>query len=1139
MDFSKYSFDPDSSSRHLSASWIRESSAQAVDNEVSSPSDIALAHLAVMGLWMGRNCREITNNTDAIFRLDTQADRGGFMGQGHSASIINANNTIMVNNVSRNGAYVVRKHVRSWGIEGRDTVMDFLREVRVLTHEPIRKHRNIISLISFEWMFWPGEEPSLSPQLCLERSELGDLATFQSTHSLSYHEKRNLFLDIAHGIVALHDSGVVHGDIKSENVLIFKHGVVYQAKLCDFGFAVFLADIKDDKARLLGGTFPWTAPEFRRELPYPHYFLKLTDVYSLGLLFWRVLLEGESPFEHALLKDISGVEQAKFGKLPLLHYAQASIILRPEYAPFIEEIWSLLAYTIQKDPLKRRLRTAIRGLNSKWCPASKALPQLSSNSLSPAGDSFNIRNLSLPIRLRMMKHMRRSVMQLSNRSEYEFTNQGQNQIALGVIDVAIGDGGLDLDDDPVEALKWITFLANSPYIPMQAIILRMYDYFNKDWPSEVKEKANEYLANGVVNGSVTAALDYVKYWPNLEFQTQSDPESLFLTNRAFYGNGTGLHLSDKAFDIQDIPSLYQNMISLGGESPTLWSLYGLNSGNTLLHACATLGLTEAADILISEFYVDINTRNDSGDTPLLAACRNGKFPMAFKLVAKGARADIANINDETPLHWVLNIPDEEFNFNGQTVNKLSIVIDSLLYAGGDLEAQAGAWASRADTFPSLFWIGGTPLHRAVARRNLPAARALILKGANPTSINGDSAVSPLDIAMLHHNAPMVRLLLDNCRFNLNTHYGTGQTVYSRALSLGSIFEMIIIHGKDYPKAVTDTMDLLIARGFDITSASTETTGGHVYELDALFVAAFYERLAWVQYFLSSKKCMQILDINRRQGEYSMTALHHAIHTHRKSIFISLLNAGADPKLKCSTWSIKETNIDMETTSLHLVAQQGDPDLFFTTRLLEYDLEIDAADFYGITPFACAVIEGNLHIANALLKRGADINKRTGVRRGKPEHQKTTLARILTRDCTLVVNRLKYLISDPEDVEPALARHGPAADFMVGEIENALHLFLSTHKGREDTPFRTCLELLLKTFSQQSQMDSLNDEHKTPLHIAASYGNATAVAALLTAGATVNVLDGEGRSPIDLVRLGDCGKEKMERIIHKLHGISLL
>jgi len=1106
MEHSESSFAADSSGPQLSASWIRESSTQTVDTEQPSSSDIIIAQLAVIGLWMGRKCREITNNTDAIFRTDTQVDSGGLVGQGYSASILDASHTMMVNNTSKYGTFVVRKHVRSWGLDGRSTGIDFVREIRVLTHEAIRKSPNIVSLISFEWMFWPGEEPSLSPQMCLERSELGDLASFQRAHSLSYQDKRKIFLDIAHGLVALHDSGVVHGDIKSENVLIFENEGIYQAKICDFGFAVLLVDIKGEKARLLGGTSPWTAPEFRRELPYPHHFLKLTDVYSLGLLIWRVLLDGANPFEHALLKSIASTDEAKDGNLPLLHYAQASIILRTEYSSFIDEIWSLLACTIQKNPLKRKLRTVIRTITNEPRPMIQTVKQLSSDPLNLAQETFNIRNICLPIRLRMMKHLKSSALQLGHRFQTKPDNLNYSYpVARGVIDVAIGDGGFDLDDDPTEALKWITILADKQSVPMQAIIIRMYDYFDKPWPLELKQKANEYLGNGVVNGSVTAALDYKRYWPSLEFQTHSEPESLFLRNRSFYGNGTGLHLSVKALDIGDIQSLRQNVRSLGEKSPILEQMYGLDSGNTLLHACAMLGLPKVADVLISEFRVDINARNDNGDTPLLAACRNGKFPMVFKLVAKGARADITNANDETPLHWVLNVPDEEFVFQGQSANKLSISIDSLVYAGGNLEARAGAWASRADMFNSLIWIGGTPLHRAVARRNIPAAKALILKGADPTSLD-EGGISPLGIAMLQHNAPMLGLLLYSCRLNLNTHDASGHSLYSKALSMGSIFEMIIIHGKEYPNAVADTLDLLIAGGFDITCAKIDRTGGECYKLDALFVAAFYERHLWVQYFLSSKECMRILDINKRQGEHSMTALHQSIHCHRKSTFISLLDAGADPRIKCSTWSIKETNIDMETTSLHLVAQQGDPDLFFTNRLLEYDLEIDAADFYGITPFACAVIEGNLHIANALLERGADINKRTGVRGGKPEHQQTVLASILQRDCILVVNRLKYLVSDLEHVEPALARHGPAADFMVEDSRSALHVFLSVNAGREDAAFRTCLEVLLRAFSLPAQLNSHDDQGRTPLDIAASNDNGTAVKALLSAGATGHNLD---------------------------------
>ncbi|KAL2826473.1 hypothetical protein BDW59DRAFT_145225 [Aspergillus cavernicola] len=1095
-----------------------------------------------MGLWMGRNCRGITNNTDALFQLDSNGDSGGIMGQGYSASITRANHTMMVNSVAKSPLFTIRKHVRFWGLAERHTGMDLVREIRVLTHEPIRTHPNIISLIAFEWTFWPGDEPSISPVICLERSELGDLATFQRKHQLSYSVKRQLFRDAANGLVALHDSGIVHGDVKCENLLVFPHEDGYHAKLCDFGFAVFLGDVKGEKAGLLGGTVPWTAPEFRRDLPYPQHFLKLTDVYSLGLLLWRVLLDGENPFKHHLLDPTKDAEQLKIGEPPLLHFAQASILLRPEYSPHANEIFSLLACTLQKQPLKRKLRTAIQIVGEQRYPIiPRVVAQLSNNPLIFAREAFIIKNICVPLRLRMMKHLQRSASQIHSDPDWRSDFPGENPIVNGLIDVALGDGGLDLDDDPAEALRWITLVAQQQYIPMQAIIVRMYDYFNQPMPLEVQRKANEYLANGVLNGSHTAALDYTTFWPTLQFQTWGSPDDFLFNSRTFYGNGTGFQLDQKAAELWDTAAVYKNLIKMGGETTALHQMYGLDKGNTLLHGFAMLGLAETVQLLLGEFKVDINARNDNGDTPLLLACRNGKSPLVVKLVTKGARADIANIFGETPLHWVLNIPNQTIDVSGVPGNMLSLAIDLLIYGGGSLRAHAEMWCSAGDFYNRLRWAAGTPLHRAVSRRHLDAAKALLSKGAEATSLDGsEERLTPMDIAMHQHNEPMLRLLLDNCHFDTNTRYADGHTVYSRAVAAVTVIEMITIHGKEYPKAVSDTLDLLISRGFDITRSRTVKVGKYQYELDALFVAVTYEKLAWVQYFLSSKTCMKLLDVNRPNGEHGMTALHQSIHDHRKSIFNALLDAGADPNLTCSTWSIRLTGIDTNTTSLHLVAQQGDPDLFFTTRLLTYSLDIDATDYHGTTPFACAVIEGNLHIANTLLKHNADINRMMGPRNSNPEIHTTVLAHILSRDCTLVINRLKFLLSTPQDdIDPPLRRHGPAATFLVGQSKTALHLFLDSHRNRDDAPFRTCLQILLEAFPLPTQLNYRDKQQRTPLHIAASHANILAVSALLDAGATRDVVDGEGQTPEDLVNAANVngGDEYMQRrILDLLRGV---
>ncbi|KAL4783729.1 hypothetical protein BJX76DRAFT_357750 [Aspergillus varians] len=1135
---SQSSLSADSSSRELSESYIRGSSTAAGSHDTGSSYDVAIAQLAIMGLWMGRNCHGITNNTDALFQLDSKTDSGVLVGQGYSASIARANNTLRVKSFTKRPLYSVRKHVRFWGVEGKQTAMDVVREIRVLTHEPIQRHPNIVSLLDFEWLFWPGEEPSISPVLCLESSEIGDLANFQRANPLHYDAKRKIFLDAAKGLAALHDSGIVHGDIKSENVLIHRDEGVYQAKLCDFGFAVFLADVKEDKARLLGGTYPWNAPEFRRELPCPRHILKLTDVYSLGLLLWRVLLDGDNPFKHVLL-DSRDIESVKTGDPPLLYFAQGSILLRPEYGRHLDEIWHLLACTIQKQPWKRKLRTAIRIASNKNQPIlAKSAPQLSNNPLLFMHETFNMRNICVPVRSQMMRHLRKSADQISSDPAWKSDFPGENPVINGLIDIAVGDGGLDIDDDPAEALNWISVLAERQYVPMQAIVVRMYDYFNRPMPLQVQQKANEYLANGVVNGSLTALLDYATYWPKLLYQTWDSPKNFFLRSRTFHANGTGFRLDQKAAELQETAAVYEKMRMMGGETPLVRQLYGLDKGNTLLHGCAMLCLPETVQLLLAEFKVDVNACNDNGDTPLLLACRNGKFPIILKLVAKGARADTPNNYGETPLHWVLNIPNEMIVQGGIHGNMLSLAIDMLMYAGGSLGAEAEMWCSAGDYFNRLRWAAGTPLHRAVSRRNIPAAKALILRGADAMAVDGSAErLTPIDIALHQHNEPMLRLLLDSCDFDINTHYVNGHTAYSRALAGVTILEMITIHGKAYPKAVNDTLDLLVSRGFDLTRAQTGGDGGHEYELDALFVAVHYEKLAWVRYFLSSKACMEVLDVNRPNGEHGMTALHQSIHNHRKSIFVALLEAGADPKLRCSTMPLhisSASTLDMKITSLHLVAQQGDPDLFFTSHLLTYDLDIDAPDFYGTTPLACAVIEGNLHIANMLLKHGADVNKRLGTAQSKPEDRRTLLAQILCRDCTLIVNRLKYLVSNPQDVDPALQRYGPPACFDVGESTSALHVFLRIHKGRQDAPFRTCLHILLEAFSLQSRLDYRDDQQQTPLHIAASHRNLIAVSALIGAGATKGLLDGEGQTPEDLVRGADGGDDEMKgRVMREL------
>jgi hypothetical protein len=105
--------------------------------------------------------------------------------------------------------------------------------------------------------------------------------------------------------------------------------------------------------------------------------------------------------------------------------------------------------------------------------------------------------------------------------------------------------------------------------------------------------------------------------------------------------------------------------------------------------------------------------------------------MVIKFVAVSARAAIANNLGETPLHWLLNIPDEPVDLE-PIVHPitLELAIVMLLYRGGSLNAKGEMHCTGGDSFNNLLWVTATPLHQAVSQHNLEATRYLLKKDAD-------------------------------------------------------------------------------------------------------------------------------------------------------------------------------------------------------------------------------------------------------------------------------------------------------------------------------------------------------------------------------------------------------------------------
>ncbi len=96
-----------------------------------------------------------------------------------------------------------------------------------------------------------------------------------------------IFRQLAKAVSYAHSEGVIHRDIKMDNVMIKGDGVV---KLMDFGLAMALNG--PDQSIVMAGTPLYMSPEQIRGGKVDHQ----TDVYALGVLLYK-MLTARYPFE--------------------------------------------------------------------------------------------------------------------------------------------------------------------------------------------------------------------------------------------------------------------------------------------------------------------------------------------------------------------------------------------------------------------------------------------------------------------------------------------------------------------------------------------------------------------------------------------------------------------------------------------------------------------------------------------------------------------------------------------------------------------------------------------------------------------------------------------------------------------------
>ena len=132
----------------------------------------------------------------------------------------------------------------------------------------------------------PGRQTCLYTVMPLYQGEL--LATRLARRpSMGLEEGRNIAIKLARGIAALHRAGIIHRDIKPDNVIVESNGSL---KLIDLG-VVRVPGLEDFPPEDIPGTAAYMAPEMFTGEPGN----EATDMYALGVTMFRAFT-GEFPY---------------------------------------------------------------------------------------------------------------------------------------------------------------------------------------------------------------------------------------------------------------------------------------------------------------------------------------------------------------------------------------------------------------------------------------------------------------------------------------------------------------------------------------------------------------------------------------------------------------------------------------------------------------------------------------------------------------------------------------------------------------------------------------------------------------------------------------------------------------------------